>query len=135
MESSLAYQLEKLNDKIDSIETAPVKFSESLSTAPQFGEGFKELGLMAVGGAIAPVASNLINRFIPIGALGGLLGGFAIKTLVKNPTAGKLADGMIIASLSQFVGNLLGGKIGFSETAEDDPASFSEQRVGGINFG
>jgi hypothetical protein len=135
METSLAYQLEKLNDKIDSIETAPVKFSETFQTAPQFGEGFKELGIMAVGGAISPIVGNIINKFIPIGALGGLLGGFAIKTLVKNPTAGKLADGMIIASMSQFVGNLLGGKMGFSETAEDDPASFSEQRVGGINFG
>jgi hypothetical protein len=54
---------------------------------------------------------------------------------VKNPTAGKLADGMIIASLSMFVGNLLSGKVGFSETISDERESFSEQRVGGINFG
>lgn len=135
MESNLVYQLEKLNDKIDSIESNPVKFSEGISSAPVYSEGFKDLAIMAVGGAVSPIASSLINRFIPIGALGGLLGGFAIKTIVKNPMAGKLADGMIIASLSMFVGNLLGGKIGFSETISDERDSFSEQRVGGINFG
>jgi hypothetical protein len=81
MESTLVYQLEKLNDKIDSIESTPIKFSESLSSSPVYSEGFKELGIMAVGGAISPIASNLINKFIPIGALGGLLGGFAIRLL------------------------------------------------------
>lgn len=90
---------------------------------------------MAVGGAVSPIASSLINKWIPVGNLGSALVGLGLKFIVKsNPTVQNIANGMIVSSLSSFVGNLMQGKLGFSEGDEDMPA-FSEARVGGVNFG
>ena len=138
---SLEYQLEKLGDQLTKLEQAPMPiFSEHKDFSEKdFSEnlthGFKDLGIMAVGGAIAPIAGTLINKFIPIGNLAPVLGGLAIKFIVKNPMASKVADGMIIASLSMFVSGLLAGRIGFSEGNEDDREAFSENRIGAVNFG
>lgn len=131
----LEYQLEKLNDKIATLEkTEPIpQFAEF--EGAEFSESFKELGLMAVGGAVSPIASSLINKWIPVGNLGSALVGLGLKFIVKsNPTVQNIANGMIVSSLSSFVGNLMQGKLGFSEGDEDMPA-FSEARVGGVNFG
>ena len=139
---TIEYQLEKLNDQLTKLETMSVpSFSETrdFSEHKEFSEGnmsgFKDLAIMAGGGAIAPIASSLINRFVPIGTLGAVLVGFGLKVIVKNPTVSKLADGMIIASLSQFISNLMAGKIGFSEGNDDERESFSENRIGAVNFG
>lgn len=135
---TLEYQLEKINDKLVELEKPAASFSEAFDNVPQFNEGFKDLGLMAAGGAIAPLASQIINKYIPVGNLGSALVGMGLKFIVKNNTVQRVADGMIVASLSMFISNLLAGKLGFGEgisTNRDDNVAFSEQRVGGVNFG
>lgn len=135
--NELDYRLEKITDKLGEIskqDNTP-QFSEVLNPDTEFSESFKELGLMAVGGAIAPIANNAINKFVPIGNLGAALAGLGLKFMVKNNTVQNIANGLIIASLSGFVSNLLAGKLGFGEGMNDENESFSEQRVGAVNFG
>lgn len=136
MDQQLVYQLEKINDSLNKLDVAPnvPQFSETKDFSE--GRNFKELGMMAVGGAISPIAGGIINKWIPVGNLAPLIAGFGIKVIVKNQTAQKIADGMIIASLAKFMEGLLQGKLGFGEgEREEASTSFSEMRVGGVNFG
>lgn len=122
----------KLDNMISRLDTTP-QFSELKSA--EFSEGFKDLAIMGAGGAISPIISNVINRFVGLGDLAPLVAGFALRTIVKNHTVQLVANGIIISSISKLVSNILQGRIGFSETREDDSISFSETRVGGVNFG
>lgn len=142
----LDYQLQKITDELSKLNSASPensldsKFSELKEVVMEesrFGskESFKTLGIMAIGGAVSPVVSNIVNKFIPVGSLGAAVGALGLRFIIKNRTVQNFADGMIIASLSQFVANLLQGKIGFSEGGNDDEFAFSEQRVGAVNFG
>ena len=138
---SLEYQLEKLGDQLNKLENLPIPtfsetkdFSEAKNQTSGIG-GFKNLGIMAIGGAVSPIVSNMINKFIPIGNLAPVMAGLFLKVAVKNDTASKIADGLIIASLSTFIGGLFAGKIGFSEGNEDEREAFSENRIGAVNFG
>lgn len=141
--NDLEYKLEKISDKLTLLETpqSTKQFSEQFHDVPEFAEGdkgFKNLGIMALGGAIAPIASNVLNKFIPVGSLGSVLVGAALKFMVKNNTVQRVGDGMIISGLSVFISNLLAGKVGFGEggfSNNDDDVAFSEQRIGSVNFG
>ncbi len=148
---SLELVLEKLNDKVDGLRDLP-KFSEGsdISNVPQFEEGrpIKQLGLLALGGALAPMAGSYISKYVPqVGSFAPIAAGFAVRMLLgkKYKIAEDIGDGMIIAGFSKLVSDLLGGKLPFSEAygfntqsaqvGQPQPTVFSETRVGGVNFG
>lgn len=137
--NDLEYKLEKISDKLTLLESPPASKQFSEVDVPEFAEsdkGFKNLGIMALGGAIAPIASNVLNKFIPVGSLGSVLVGAGLKFIVRNNTVQRVGDGMIISGLSVFISNLLAGKVGFGEGMRDnEDVAFSEQRIGAVNFG
>ena len=135
----LSTELGALQAKVDGLQTQTKQFSEAdlsdFAETKIAGFDLKRLAVMAAGGAVAPVAANIINKFVPIGNLAPALAGIILRFVVKNQTVRSFSDGMVIASLSTFIGNLLQGKIGFSEGNRDDDFDFAETRMGGVNFG
>lgn len=135
----LSTELGTLQAKVDGLQTQTKQFDEK-DVEEMFSEGrlagldLKRLALMAAGGAAAPVASNIINKFVPVGNIAPAIAGIGLRLIIKNATVRAFSDGMIIAGLSTFIGNLLQGQIGFGEDTNDD-FDFAETRMGGVNFG
>lgn len=135
--AELNTSLDLIGAKLDKM-TVPT-FSENKEYS-EFGggkSGFKSLGLMAVGGAVSPLLEQYIGKYLPFGSLTPLVVGFGLKLGVKNAMAQDVANGMIIASLSKIISNVISGKgFSFAEgVVQDDSPAFSEMRIGGVNFG
>lgn len=75
----------------------------------------------------------MINRFVPLGSLAPIAVGGIMRFAIKNPMVQTVADGMIVAGISAFIAQALAGRLGFSEGRDND--EFSENRIGGVNFG
>ena len=89
------------------------KLSGLLSTS-----GTASLPLMAVGSALAGTAGGFVSGFLGTfgGAVAGLpsmVAGALLKiTLAKSGKASDIANGIMLAGISQLVSGLLGGSLG-----------------------
>lgn len=110
---------EDLEQKVvDAIEEKPVSFAQddSFGFEQTLGIGKNLIG-MSIGGAFAGTVSGLISGVLPInvGIAGvpAIIGGVAAKKLLKaKGMLGDVADGLIVAGLSETISSLVGGSLG-----------------------
>ena len=99
--------------------------------------GKASLPLMAVGSALAGTAGGLVSGFLGnfgtsvVGLPAMLAGGILKMTIAKSGKGADLADGVLLAGISQLVGGLLGGSISNlfgQDFSQDTKAQFKQEQ-------